>query len=90
MPIVHGLGPLGTWLFVYPRGVAELARWELEYPLKDRERSILLLGQLDRDIRRGCSSCGIVAWAIAFEFGHGSVYIVSKSLGTVTEFRCLL
>lgn len=77
-------------MFVYPCGVAELARWELEHPLENRERSILLLGQLDGDIRRGSSSCGIVARAITFVLGHGSVYDVSKSFATIIESRDLL
>ena len=87
---VQGLDPLSTRLLVYPCCVAELARWGLKHPLENRERSILLLGQLDGDIRRGCSSSGIITGAITFEFGHGSVYVVSKNLKTIIESRNLL
>lgn len=74
LPVVRGLGSLSTRVLVYPCCVTELASRELEHPLKDRVRSKLLFSQLDGDIRCGRSSCSIVARAIAFILGHGSVY----------------
>lgn len=80
---VQGFDVLGTRLLVYPCSIAKLARRELEHPLENRERSILLLGQLDRDVCRGRSSSGVITRAITFELGHGSVYVVSKNLKTI-------
>lgn len=74
LAILGKLSPLCTWLLIYPCRVAEFARWELEHSLEDRERSVLLLGQLDRDIRCSRSSCGIITRAVTFILGHGSVY----------------
>jgi hypothetical protein len=85
IPLFHKLSPLGLWLLVYPCRVTELARWELEHPLEDREWSILLLGQLDRDIRRSRSSCGIVTRAIALILGHGSVCVEQMRSAKVLE-----
>lgn len=62
------------WSLVYPGCVAVFARRKLEYPLRIREWSVLLLSQLNSDVCSGRSSCSIVAGTKGSIFGHGGVY----------------
>jgi hypothetical protein len=67
------------WMSINPRNIPKPARRELEHALRRGERSILLPGQLDRDISRSGSACSVVTGSESVVLGHGGICSESAS-----------